>query len=154
MDVVVLGNFGVVPETIVPDFQQTGTWYEFYTGEELNVTDTQAELALAPGEYRLYTTKKFDIPDINPSVSDNTAGAVLKDQLKLYPNPVDNELYVYGLNNFKQLTVYNLIGQVVYHSTTTSAVQFIDVSDFDKGIYVISAADASGKRHSGRFIKQ
>src|SRR5690606_3061299 len=103
---------------------------------------------------RLYTTKKFDIPDINPSVSDNTAGAVFKSELKMYPNPVANELYVFGLNQFEQISVYNMIGQVVYKTTTTKALQYIDVSAFNKGVYVISAADAAGNMHTGRFVKE
>ncbi|MCK9423381.1 MAG: alpha-amylase family glycosyl hydrolase [Bacteroidales bacterium] len=58
--VTLLGNFDVIQRTITPYFQQTGTWYEYFTGEVLNVTGAKQDISLQPGEYRLYTTSKFD----------------------------------------------------------------------------------------------
>ncbi|MEI7982857.1 MAG: alpha-amylase family glycosyl hydrolase, partial [Bacteroidota bacterium] len=58
--VTLLGNFDVVQRTMTPYFQQTGTWYEYFTGEALNVTSTTQDVTLQPGEYRLYSTSRFD----------------------------------------------------------------------------------------------
>ncbi len=63
MDAVTLANFAITPATINPDFQYTGTWYEYFTGAELDVTDTQAELSFNPGEYRIYTSQKVTPPN-------------------------------------------------------------------------------------------
>ena len=57
--VTILGNFDVVAQNITPYFQQTGTWYEFFTGEVRTVNNTQDQIYLQPGEYRLYSTSKF-----------------------------------------------------------------------------------------------
>ncbi len=57
--VTILGNFDVVAQNITPYFQQTGTWYEFFTGEVRTVNNTQDQISLQPGEYRLYSTSKF-----------------------------------------------------------------------------------------------
>ena len=38
MDVGVLGNFDLSPQTIDPNFTKTGTWYEFFKGTTLDVT--------------------------------------------------------------------------------------------------------------------
>ncbi|NOR28201.1 MAG: T9SS type A sorting domain-containing protein [Lutibacter sp.] len=57
MDVVIIGNFDVTNKSIAPQFTQTGTWYEFYTGTEKIVTNTSESITLNPGEYRLYATK-------------------------------------------------------------------------------------------------
>lgn len=87
MDVCVIGNFGVTTGSIIPNFQQTGMWYEFFTGDSLNVTNTSLNISLAAGEYRLYTTKRLTKPNlINVGLSpekvfDGTFGA--------YPNPTN-----------------------------------------------------------------
>lgn len=57
MDVVVLGNFEVTTEFIDPTFTKTGIWYEYYTGAQLKVSNTNKLISLQAGEYRLYTTK-------------------------------------------------------------------------------------------------
>lgn len=64
MDVCVIGNFGVNFATQNPSFQRTGWWYEFFTGDSMNVTNTNASIGLDPGEYRLYTTKKLTKPNL------------------------------------------------------------------------------------------
>ena len=56
--VTIIGNFGVTTQSIIPEFQETGIWYEFLK-ENLKyvVTDTQATITLAPGEYRIFGDK-------------------------------------------------------------------------------------------------
>lgn len=63
MDAVTLANFNLTTASINPDFPYTGTWYEYFVGEELNVTNTQEEIALQPGEYRIYTSEKVTPPN-------------------------------------------------------------------------------------------
>lgn len=58
MQVVVLGNFDVIPKTIVPNFHQTGMWYEHFTQDSLMVNNVADPITLQPGAYKLYTTVK------------------------------------------------------------------------------------------------
>jgi len=62
MDVVTLANFNLDNAVINPEFPYTGTWYEYLTGRELEVTNTEAELTFARGEYRVYTSEKLVPP--------------------------------------------------------------------------------------------
>jgi len=57
--VTMIGNFGVTAQSITPYFQQTGTWYEHFTGEVRNVVSTTDQISLQPGEYRLYSDSPF-----------------------------------------------------------------------------------------------
>ena len=50
MNVVVIGNFDVNQGSIVPAFNHTGKWYEFFTGDSLDVTSLTASVELAAGE--------------------------------------------------------------------------------------------------------
>ncbi|MFK5959256.1 MAG: alpha-amylase family glycosyl hydrolase, partial [Lutibacter sp.] len=63
MDVVIIGNFDVTSKSITPQFTQTGTWYEYFTDTEKNVTNTSESISLNPGEYRLYSTMNLSTID-------------------------------------------------------------------------------------------
>ena len=71
MDVVVCGNFNVGNRDIAPVFTKTGWWYEYLTGDSLQVTDVNMTIPYVPGEYHVYTTKRltFDF-DITSSIAD------------------------------------------------------------------------------------
>jgi pullulanase/glycogen debranching enzyme len=64
MDVRIIGNFDVKTGSIAANFNQTGTWYDFFTGKELEVNTTDALIELQPGEYHIYTSKKLTTPNI------------------------------------------------------------------------------------------
>lgn len=53
--VTIVGNFGVTSQEIVPDFQETGTWYNLLNNNEpLEVTNTTSNIALQPGEFIVF----------------------------------------------------------------------------------------------------
>ncbi|RNI28986.1 DUF4961 domain-containing protein [Rufibacter latericius] len=85
MNVAILGNFGVTPGNIDPKFQYTGTWYDFVTGEALNVTNVNQAITLQPGEYRVYTTKRLS----NASILLSSKGEkdALAKGVVAFPNP-------------------------------------------------------------------
>lgn len=64
MDVRIIGNFDVKTGSISPNFSSTGTWYDYFSGAEINITDVDANIQLDPGEYHIYTTKQLTTPDI------------------------------------------------------------------------------------------
>ena len=92
MDVAIIGNFGVTPNGVNPAFQHTGWWYEFFSGDSMNVTNTTAGISLNPGEYRLFTDKRLAQPNIlNVSIDDERFSDATFD---LYPNPADAFFYI------------------------------------------------------------
>ncbi len=53
--VTIIGNFGITEQEINPNFQETGVWYEFLNGNlKYVVTDTQKNIILQPGEFRIF----------------------------------------------------------------------------------------------------
>ncbi len=90
MDVAVLGNFDVVEKTVAPQFQHTGWWYEYFTGDSLNVSDVNAALTFQPGEYRLYTDTKVSQPDF----ATGTEEVVSNNDWKIFPNPSNGQATV------------------------------------------------------------
>ncbi len=85
MNVLAVGNFDVTEKTTSVTFPAAGKWYEFFSGDSLSLSGTNAEISFAPGEYRLYTTKKLNTPDIPSAVLfTKTSGQ----GFTIRPNPV------------------------------------------------------------------
>ncbi len=84
MNVVVLGNSAVIDRETIPTFQNTGYWYEYFSGDSLNVTDVGVSLPLEPGEYRLYTDVRLTTPEIIAGVNE-VPGPL--GWTEVYPNP-------------------------------------------------------------------
>jgi 1,4-alpha-glucan branching enzyme len=119
--VTVLGNFGLTSGEMNPHFQQTGTWYEFFTREELEVTDVNQSITMQAGEYRLYSTVEF--PDHGLAVSTGRDPLQTGEGLRVYPNP-SREGFWFVLEREKLsdvgLEVMTLTGQRIYSTVTTA----------------------------------
>lgn len=66
-DLVVIGNFGLTETTIDPSFSETGSWFDYFSGEEFNVSNPNQSVTLKPGQWHLYTSERL---------SDGIPGAV------------------------------------------------------------------------------
>lgn len=97
MDVVVLGNFDVSPQTIDPNFTKTGTWYEFFKGTTLEVTaaSQNTPISLLQGEYRLYTSKLVSRPAFLTGIDDQAADdSKTGIMFEVFPNPFSEEMQI------------------------------------------------------------
>jgi len=89
MNVFIVGNFDVIDQSATLNFQHTGMWYDFMTGDSVNVESMPYNLDLESGEYRLYTDVKIDSPliqGIEDQVNDSGVS------LNVYPNPVSENI--------------------------------------------------------------
>jgi glycosidase len=59
MDLVVLGNFGMATENLDPAFTQTGTWYDYFSGDSITVSETNSPFSLMPGQWHIFTTTRL-----------------------------------------------------------------------------------------------
>jgi len=70
--------------------------------------------------------------------------------LSLYPNPANNELFVYyansNHNNSTEAALFNIQGQQVmqFPISSNNTTYMLDVSNLGKGVYVLQVADNSG----------
>ncbi|NUO79014.1 T9SS type A sorting domain-containing protein [candidate division KSB1 bacterium] len=90
MNVTIIGNFGVTARNVFPNFQSTGKWYNYFRGDSITVSDTQAAFNLLPGEFHIYTSKRLPPPEpgIVNEVVDQPAALVADFELQQnYPNP-------------------------------------------------------------------
>jgi len=114
MNVAVLGNFDVTTESMDPDFQHTGYWYDYFSGDSINVADVNEDISLNAGEYRIYTDVKLETPETGIGIDDHFN--FQSDISAIYPNPSDDQFNIaFNLVDkaFINITIYNLNGQKV-----------------------------------------
>ncbi len=149
MDVVILGNFGIETDYIVPQFQNTGIWYEFWSGDSITVTNVNESIELEAGEYRLYTNVKLDKPEhVGIEESEST-----KNTLNLFPNPSNGSITISHDNGIAGYQIFDISGKEVkrnYLINHSSAV--IGTSDLNTGFYIIKTLSAQGKLLTNKFI--
>lgn len=141
MNAVILGNFDVISGSREGNFPHTGTWYEYFTGNSLELTATNQTIDLQPGEYRMYTDVQLELPDIPTlDIPDNTF--TLQPGL-LFPNPTDGIIYLKPSSQGNaEFTLYSSMGQPVYAKalfTVPEDIIELDLNNSDyklkKGIY-------------------
>jgi hypothetical protein len=119
MDVTIIGNFYVEALDNNPNFQSTGWWYDYFTGDSILVTNTTDNINLQPGEFRIFTMVKLPTPEPN-LVNDVEK---IDDELVIdfsleqnYPNPFNpttNIKFQIADFGFVSLKVYDLLGREV-----------------------------------------
>ncbi|PLX14278.1 MAG: alpha-amylase [Marinilabiliales bacterium] len=137
MDVTIIGNFGVNTESINPNFQQTGTWYDYYTGNSIEVNNTSSTIDLEAGEYHIYTTKQLDTPQVLgiKNIDDES-----NMRINIYPNPANNMININFLDdNYSKSTIelYNIEGKLMKSLYTVQKNNNISVNDISNGIYML-----------------
>jgi 1,4-alpha-glucan branching enzyme len=118
LNVTIVGNFNVISETFAPNFQKTGKWYDYMSGDSLTVTNATATRSFLPGEYHIYTDKRLTPPSGFLAGRVGTAEfAAQATDFQVYPTPsVSGQFFVgYTLRNGGEVAydVFNLQGQRV-----------------------------------------
>jgi glycosidase len=146
----ILGNFGVTETTIIPAFQQTGKWFEYFTEDSINVTNVNANITLQPGEFRLYSTQKLGSPKLTLAIEDHYL-PTYEEFVTAYPNPSSGTIS-FEINNVipvpVTLTVFDISGRVIRQIRTGNIPDGRQIvtwdgktengSDAGSGIYLVS----------------
>jgi 1,4-alpha-glucan branching enzyme len=155
---VVVGNFQTTSLNMIPGFQHTGTWYDYFTGNSFQVNDLGATFFFEPGEYHVYTDYQLAVPDLNTSLSEVMSFA--KSTFMIWPNPSSHNVNLaYSMSQAAkvQIVLRDLTGRVVT-SFNTQGVSGINQSEWNladenisAGSYIISI-ETEGRRESAPFI--
>lgn len=138
MDAVVVANFRVSELSMIPGFQHTGTWYDYFTGEAVEVTDVSAFMSFAPGEYHVYVDQPVNFPS---AISEPT---VMKSNAVAYPNPTAGTFAIEFPEqvDLKSLQIFDLNGREVSAGITATVkheghvIQFVN-NTLSEGVYTV-----------------
>ena len=147
MNVNIIGNFYVTQLNINPQFPNTGWWYDYFTGDSIDVTDTQTQIALQPGEFHIYTTVKLPTPEDGILLDvENVYEQNIPEEYKLvqnYPNPFNPTTtirFTILVPGFTSLKVYDILGReletLVNEDLSSGNYEIIfDASSLSSGVY-------------------
>ena len=83
-----------------------------------------------------------------------SAGSFSKKNVKLYPNPVNDILYLSFDNEITTVTIYNLVGQEVITKAVNSNETSIEVAGLAAGTYLVKLTTPEGITIDKKMIKQ
>lgn len=81
MNVVITANMGVGEFTMAPGFPNAGNWYNYFTGEAVNITNPAGHSwNYGPGDFKVFTSVQLPRPfyRVNVTVTDSITGAVIE----------------------------------------------------------------------------
>ncbi|MBN2425913.1 MAG: hypothetical protein JXB44_12875, partial [Calditrichaceae bacterium] len=90
MNAVIIGNFDVINQSGQPRFNKTGFWYDYFSGDSLNINNMDTLITLSAGEFHIFTDKKLPAPDedlLTGIVFENAATIKNFNLEQNYPNP-------------------------------------------------------------------
>jgi 1,4-alpha-glucan branching enzyme len=156
-NVISIGNFDVVDQAAYPVYNHTGWWYEYFTGDSVNVTDVNMHFSFRPGEYRLYTDVRLPAPDLTVPAAPNGVEeiALTRDHITVYPVPSSGVIHFDADNgqSIGKITIYDLQGREVYSQSyeVNQASISVNMPIFAvNGLYLYTLS-VDGTLHNGRF---
>ena len=142
-NVVVLCNFSVGTLSINPSFPYTGTWYNLMDNTPIVVTSTTATISIPPGQFLVYG---------------NMPAALATDHFEtmadvgLYPNPSQG---FFNINtNTNKVDVFSIAGQLVKSFGKKSIGDSYEISDLERGVYMVKVTDENNREKTMKLIKQ
>ncbi|MBL3655713.1 alpha-amylase family glycosyl hydrolase [Fulvivirga sediminis] len=147
MDVYVMGNFGLSSAAIRGHFTHTGSWYDYFSGQELVVKSADQSVNLSAGEFRIYTDYRISeepITSLNP-FHDN--------RIKVFPNPVTQYLEVQNQAVDYDYSIVDINGREVLKGHSNPGNLRLSVQGIPSGWYLLKITGQSSTK-TMRFIKQ
>ena len=142
-NVVVLANFSVANQNIIPSFPYTGTWYNLMDNTSINVTNVNTVIAVPSGQYRIYGNK--------PALLNTNEFGITK--ATLFPNP-SNDFFQINVMT-KEVAIYSITGQVVkeFKGGFDSNYSY-SIDGLNQGIYLVKVTDENDNHTSVKLIKK
>lgn len=150
LDVLLVGNFDLqdVKQKSV-DFPYPGTWYEYISGEEIEVVGDSRILDLESNEFLVFTNKKLPKPEGEIRSLDLITAlpeeGEKQDEMKLFPVPASGTLNVKlpeKIGEFKY-RIIDMSGKVWFEGTNyrNDKILAFQLKDIRAGLYIFELYD-------------
>ncbi|MBC8322569.1 MAG: T9SS type A sorting domain-containing protein, partial [Candidatus Marinimicrobia bacterium] len=118
MKAVIIGNFAVTGHSIDPQFYHTGMWYDYFSGDSVDVQNVNDQISLLPGEFHIYTDSFIEPPEqgILTNTNDESFSPHEFSLSQNYPNPFNPETTIrfsVASTHTSQLQIVDIMGRSV-----------------------------------------
>ena len=143
MNVVVVGNFDVLEDSISISFPNDGTWYDYLSGKSIEVSGGKFLFNLKAGEFHLLTDKEQQTPTLAiPPAIINAGSISLEGNMEIYPNPSDGNFFIYLEGEGEvDISIYDITGRLVSKTVSKGT-----------GKRVINASSVGVKLSVGAYV--
>lgn len=144
MNTLIVGNFDVEKATATPLFPHTGWWYDYITGDSVNITEINYVVSLNPGEYRIFTDHYIDVSNSEVGLQQTKHAP----GFEAFPNPTKNVLFLSSQYDVVQrVEVFSADGKkVIQHSFEgTQSQEQISLSTLTPGFYFVRLYGKTGQ---------
>jgi glycosidase len=137
-NVVIIANFDVTTQNVIPNFPYTGVWYDLMDASgntTISISNTNDPISLEPGAFKIFGNQASTLSTNDLSSENN---------IQIYPNPA-HEYFKINLRS-KQIKIYNILGKLVQtHKGKLSTGYRYNISSLEPGVYLISVVTERGK---------
>ncbi|MBR8535983.1 T9SS type A sorting domain-containing protein [Carboxylicivirga sediminis] len=148
-DVRIAANFGVEAASVTPNFSTKGKWYNVFVRDSIDVTDTQMQVYLQPGEYVIYSQKKLSGFEQPTSIGDDLNSLTLG----VSPNPFKDNVSIKIDESEAEYELFSLTGVLVKKGHLNRGAATLSWSDLPKGHYLLRIR-SKGKTEVRKLVKQ
>jgi len=158
LNINILGNFGIYQSVAETDFAHDGWWYDFWTGDSVEISNVNHSITMDPGQYLLYTDVRLDKPEIISGIKDYKSNKN-NWEIKVYPNPVNDILNIHSSNkiNIKEIRIYDLSGGLIKSKKINTAYSTeinIPVQGINPGIYILELTNINQIKERRKILIQ
>lgn len=146
MNTVIVGNFDLISLNMTPGFQRTGWWYNYISGDSINVTSTSQVVPLQPGAFLIYTDKNLNAKKSEPvGLAENN----FLNTLSVFPNPAKDQFVIQSSKfPIESYEIYDVNGRLVIteHLNAKETQHVVKSAHMHSGIYFVKifAGDFTG----------
>ena len=138
MNAAVIVNIDINPQDKTLDFQHNGWWYEYFSGDSIQINGTSI-ISLDPGDYKVFTDLKLNKPEILNTLGFNEYKIANWD-VNIFPNPSRDflNITIHGSKSKDiKYTIMNTLGKIIYQQTGTFKRHEINIENLSTGNYFL-----------------
>jgi hypothetical protein len=124
-------------------FPFAGTWSNLMDNSTFSVTDTNMNISIEPGGFRVYGNKPSSL---------NTDNFSPLSYINLLPNP-STDFFSINIDSSK-VFIYSMTGQLVKSFQNKTKSDVYEISDLKSGLYLVKVFDTNNNENTLKLIKQ
>ncbi len=141
--VFVLTNFSNNTYNVAGGFPFAGTWANLMDNSTFSVTDTNMNISIEPGGFRVFGNRPSTLSTDEIDTSEMT---------NIFPNPTTEFFYI--SNNVSKVEIFSISGQLVKSFDNQATGYKYNISDLNSGMYIVRITDENYRVKTTKLLKQ